>query len=41
MKSDGLNTLKYNLLETASYPLYTHIKVEVDPAIVWLEKDDQ
>jgi hypothetical protein len=38
MKSDGLNTLKYSLLDTAIYPLYTHVKVEVDPAVVWLKK---
>jgi hypothetical protein len=34
MKSDGLNTLKYNLLQMDSYPLYTRIKVEVDPGAV-------
>jgi hypothetical protein len=34
MERDGLNTLKYNILQTDSYPLYTHIKVEVDPAAV-------
>ncbi|XP_028392993.1 beta-1,4-galactosyltransferase 1-like [Dendronephthya gigantea] len=30
MKYDGLNTLKYNLLQTESLPLYTHIRVAVN-----------